>query len=144
MKIVFALLVIIFLLASGCTSAPQQSYLDVSVTPSTRDLVGNWTGPMTGYDEGTGFTDYNSVPMTLVIAEQQGRIFTGYIALNLDNAPSRVPVAGVIGREGKTFSFLEKGYGYATGEIIGPDEIELTWLHDGSPYGVAIDSLRRI
>jgi hypothetical protein len=38
---------------------------------------------------------------------------------------------------------VEKEFGYATGEIVSADEIELTWMHDGTPYGVAVDTLQR-
>ena len=37
----------------------------------------------------------------------------------------------------------EKGGGYCFGDVLGQDEIELTYMQDGSPYSIAIDSLKR-
>jgi hypothetical protein len=50
--------------------------------------------------------------------------------------------AGSIGRDGRTLSIAEKDGGYCSGTLLATDEIELTYMQDGSPYSVAIDSFK--
>ena len=99
---------------------------------------------MTGYEGSMGFTDYSTVTMTMTISEQHGRIFSGYSVFTENGTKTRTPIAGIIGRDGRTISTAEQGGGYCLGEVVGPDEIELVYLQDGEQYGVAIDSLRRV
>lgn len=150
MKIAFTvILLILAVLACGCTTAAPSAATATATpasatTPAIPNLIGTWTGTMLGYDEGTGFSDYNNAPMSMVITEQKGRIFAGTVQWTLNNIESSNPVAGVIGRDGKTFAMTEKDSGYTTGQIIGTDEVELTFLHSSTPYSVAIDTLKRV
>jgi hypothetical protein len=142
------LIVICAVIGCGCTSAVAPA--GISTTPATSDnpaipnLTGSWTGPMQGYDEGSGFTDYPYLTMKIVIAEQHGRLFSGQILFVENDTRSSTDIAGVIGRDSRTFTFTEKGGGYNTGEIIAKDEIEVIYLQDGSPYHAALDTLKRI
>jgi PBP1b-binding outer membrane lipoprotein LpoB len=148
MKTAYVLLIIIAVLACGCTSAPQAAPAATAepaapAEPVIPDLVGTWTGPMTGYQEDIGFTDYHQKPMSMVVTEQQGRIFAGHLVITLSNATRTTPFAGVIAKNGKTFSMVENENGYSHGEIIADNSIELTWMTDKTPIGAALDTLKR-
>ena len=144
------LLVILAVLACGCTSAaPSTTATTAAVTtpataPVTPSLIGTWTGTMLGYDEGTGYSNYGNTPMSMIVTEQQGRIFSGNFKFNFNSTEYSVPMAGVIGRDGRTFAIVENSNGYTTGEIIGTSEIQLTHLDDQKPISVAIDTLKKV
>jgi hypothetical protein len=147
MKTAFSiLLIIIAVIACGCTAAsPAAPATPAEKTaPSIPDLTGTWTGPMQGYDQGTGFSDYAGLGVTMNITGQKGRVFAGTIVFSANGTTSASGFAGAIGRDGRTLSISEEAGGYCTGTVLGEDEIELTYLEDGSPYSVAIDSFRRI
>lgn len=141
------LLVILAVLACGCTatapSATPAAATTAAPAPITPNLLGTWTGTMLGYEERTGFTDYGKMPITMVVTEQQGRLFSGYLKFGV-NSTQTLAMAGVIGRDGKTFAIVENVNGYTTGEFIGTDTIELTHVDDADPYSVAIDTLKRV
>jgi len=148
MKIaLITVLVVLTVLACGCTAKTPAATIPTASTPSSNpaipNLIGTWTGPMQTYDEGTGFSDFGNVPISLVITEQKGRIFAGSLQFVVNGTRTSTPIAGVIGRDGRTFSLMERSYGYATGDIVAENIIELTWMHDGSPYGVALDTLMK-
>ena len=107
------------------------------------DLVGTWTGTTLGYVHGTGFTKYGNAPFSLVITEQQDRIFAGYTNLVLNGTDRKTPLTGIIARDGKTLAIVEESNGYTIGEITGPDTIELTWRNDRVPASAALDILKR-
>lgn len=136
------ILIILAVLACGCTtSTPAAAQTPAqSVTPA---LSGTWTGTMQGYEEGTGFTDYNREPITMVVTGQQGRLFSGYLTF-AGNASFRLPMAGVISRDGKSFAMVEDVNGYTTGDIISSDEIQLTHIDDAQPYSAALDTLKKV
>jgi len=142
------LLLIIAVIACGCTAAAPAVSPAPADTPATAvvvpDLTGTWTGPMQGYDQGTGFSDYADLGVMMNITEQKGRVFAGDIVFTTNGTPSVSGFAGVIGRDGRTLSITEQAGGYCTGEIVGEDEIELVYMEDGSPYSIAIDSFRRV
>ncbi|MCX6691035.1 MAG: hypothetical protein NTW33_03015 [Methanoregula sp.] len=141
------LLVILAVLSCGCTatapSATPAAATTAAPTPITPKLLGTWTGTMLGYEERIGFTDYGKMPITMVVTEQQGRLFSGYLKFGV-NSTQTLAMAGVIGRDGKTFAIVENVTGYTTGEFIGTDTIELTHVDDADPYSVAIDTLKRV
>ena len=149
MKIVLTTLVLVLaLLASGCTStAPAPAATPATTAPAappvpaTPDLRGTWTGTMLGYEEGTGFTDYNRLPITMVVTEQKERLFAGH--LKFGNKTETLAIAGVISRDGRTFALVENVNGYTTGELTGTDTMELTHVDDSDPYSVALDTLKR-
>ena len=141
------LLVILAVLACGCTatapSATPAAATPAAPAPITPNLLGTWIGTMLGYEERIGFTDYDKMPITMVVTEQQGRLFSGYLKFGV-NSTQTLAMAGVIGRDGKTFAIVENVTGYTTGEFIGTDTIELTHVDDADPYSVAIDTLKRV
>lgn len=144
MKIALTILIVILaVLACGCTTEQQATVPPAQTTPAIPDLVGTWTGPMQGYDENGGFTDYGGRPMSMVVTEQQGRIFAGQIQLTWGNKTYSTPMTGIIASNGKTFSMVEKDNGYTTGEIVSADTIELTWRKDSTPFSAALDTLKR-
>jgi len=149
MKSAFAILVIILaILACGCTASAPATAPAVTTAPVTApaipDLKGTWTGPMQGYDQGTGFSDYPTLGVKMTITEQKGRIFAGDVVFTSNDTVSKSGFAGTIGRDGRTLTIAEEAGGYCTGTVLGVDEIELTYMEDGSPYSIAIDSFRRV
>lgn len=144
------LLVILAVLASGCTSsAPAATAIPAAVTtpaplPVTPSLLGTWTGTMLGYDEGLGYSDYGNATISMIVTEQQGRLFSGTLKFSINGTDYRIPLAGSIGRNGRTFALVEEGNGYTTGEIIDNDEIQLTHMDNSKPISVAIDTLKKV
>ncbi len=146
MKTSFAfLLLIVAIIASGCTApAAPPAAPQASPAAAIPNLTGTWTGPMQGYDEGTGFSDYPDLGVTMTITEQHDRIFAGNITFVTNGTGTTSGFAGAIGRDGRTLAIAEQAGGYCTGTVLGPDEIELVYMEDGSPYSIAIDSFRRV
>ncbi len=148
MKIaIVILLVILAALACGCTStAPNAVPVPVATTPAaaaaTPNLIGTWTGQMQGYEERIGYTDYGKMPITMVVTEQQGRLFSGHLKFGV-NSTETMPMAGVISRDGRTLAIVENANGYTSGEITGTDTMELTHIDDADPYSAALDTLKR-
>jgi hypothetical protein len=150
------LLVILAVAACGCTAAspslssvspaaPSATTLGtLAASPAMPDLTGNWTGPMEGYDEGVGYTTYPTFRAVMQVTEQHGRIFSGtFEFIPLNGTVARSEFAGAVGRDGRTLTLVEQAGGYCTGEILGPDEIELTYTDDNKPFSIAIDTFRR-
>ncbi|MDD4454690.1 MAG: hypothetical protein PHI67_05160 [Candidatus Methanomethylophilaceae archaeon] len=83
--------------------------------------------------------------MTMTISEQHDRIFSGYTVFTTGNGTEiRTTIPAIVVRDGRTISTAEQDGGYCFGEIIGPDEIELTYLQDDEQYGAVIDALKRV
>jgi hypothetical protein len=154
MKTAFTiLLIIVAVIACGCTAAAPAAPVSPAVpaaTPAEKtapyipNLTGTWTGPMQGYDQGTGFSDYPALGVKMTVTGQKGRVFAGHIVFTTNGTESASGFAGAIGRDGRTLSITEEAGGYCTGEVVGADEIELVYMQDGSPYSIAIDSFRRV
>jgi hypothetical protein len=145
MKPAFIILGLIFaVLACGCTTtAPAGPPVQTPVT-TLPNLTGTWTGPMQGYDEREGFTDHPFLTIVMTVSEQHGRVFAGSMALKGNSTEKTIDFAGVVGRDNRTLTIVEKDGGYCTGEVLAPDEIELIYMQDSSPYSVSIDSFRRV
>jgi hypothetical protein len=150
MKTAFTiLLVVAAVLASGCMApapaAPVTTSLPgTAAVQAITDLTGNWTGPMKGYDERTGFTDYPNMTIRLTVTEQHDRLFSGYLVFNdTSGEESSTVVAGAISRDGRTLAIVEKDSGYSFGTIISDNEIEMTYMTDATPYSIAVDSFKR-
>jgi hypothetical protein len=79
----------------------------------------------------------------MVIEEQEGRLFAGHFLLHSNTTEWTIDFAGAIGRDNKTLTIVERDGGYCLGEVIALDEIELTYMQDGSPYSIAVDMLER-
>jgi hypothetical protein len=151
MKTALTVLVIVLaVLACGCTAPAPAAAPATCPLPATTpaaaipNLTGSWTGPMRGFDEGTGFTDYSSLAATMTVYEQHGRLFAGQIVFKENGTETRSGFAGAIGQDGRTLAITEQHGGYCSGEVLGPDEIELTYMQDGSPFSIAIDSFKRV
>jgi hypothetical protein len=151
MKIEFTILMVILaVLACGCTAiappAPPGPVIpETTAVTALPDLTGNWTGLMKGYDERTGFTDYPDMTMILTVTEQRDRLFIGYLVFTYTGGEgSSTDIAGVIGRDGRTLTIVEKDSGYSFGTILSHDEIELTYVTDTTPYSIAVDSFKRV
>lgn len=151
MKIaIVILLVMLAALACGCTStAPAAVPVPAATTPAvtasatTPNLIGTWTGQMQGYEERIGYTDYNKMPITMVVTEQHGRLFSGHLKFGI-NSTETLPMAGVISRDGRTFAMVENANGYTSGELTGTDTMEMTHIDDAAPYSAALDTLKRV
>jgi len=138
------LLLIVAVLAGGCEAAPPAVPPLQETTPAIPNLTGTWTGPMQGYDQGSGFSDYPDLAVSMVISEQHGRIFAGTFVFTTNGTETVSGFAGAIGRDGRTFTIAEELGGYCTGEVLATDEIGMIYMEDGSPYSIAIDSFRRV
>ena len=145
--ILFTAILVIAVLATGCTAAQQPAAApQQTATPSAPaaypDLIGSWTGPMEGYDAGTGYSTYPGLGVVINVTEQHGRIFGGTIIVTADGEEKTYGFAGAIGRDGRSLHIAEEDATY-TGEIVGKDEIELVYKQPGKQYSVAIDSFKR-
>jgi len=129
----FDLVVLVFLATGICAA-------DVP------DLLGNWTGSWSGYDEGTGYSKLaESGRIIFAFTEQEDRILAGNMTILLENETKiGKGFAGAIGLDNKTLYIAEFDKGYALGTIISNDEIELIYLADGENGSVAIDRLYRM
>jgi hypothetical protein len=99
---------------------------------------------MQGYVEKTGFTNYPYLTVVFAVTEQHGRLFSGYMTFTENGTQSMSGFAGVIGRDNRTFTLAEKDGGYSSGEMVGPDEMEITYLKDGTQYSAVVDSFKRV
>jgi len=135
------IIVILGVIIAGCTAtAPQAATIPA---PSIPSLVGTWSGPSAGYEEGIGFSNYHDLNIRMMVTDQKDRVFAGRILFTANGTESATEFAGVIGREGRTFAMSEQTGGYCFGEILGPDAIEITYLEDGSPYSASVDAFTR-
>ena len=108
------------------------------------DLVGNWAGTETGYDEEFGYIVDEDNILTFSITEQQGRIFSGELTYQLNGTDVVEGFAGAICADNETFYIAEFISGYDVGTIISEDEIEMIYLLDGGEGGVFIETLHRV
>jgi hypothetical protein len=108
------------------------------------DLIGNWTGISSQYLSGAGYSELESGTFFLNITEQHDRIFSGASLFRNEKGEKILrDFAGVISTDGTGLSLTEEENGYSTGKILGPDEIELTYLTDRDPICAAIDRFTR-
>jgi len=106
------------------------------------NLVGNWTGSYEGYANGIGYKAVNETDaITLVISEQQGRLFTGNLR---EMGQGTAAVSGVIALDNQTFYMTESDGGYDIGTVLTSDTIELLYLEDGEKGGAFIDEFHRV
>ena len=140
-------MIVLAVLACGCTSStpgPAPVVQPPTTAPVVPDLTGTWAGPMKGYDEGIGFSNYSHETMSFIVTDQKDRIFSGLLVFTINGTEESVGVAGVISRDGRSFAMTEKDNGYTFGQILPDNVIELTYLHDAAPYSAAIDTLKRV
>jgi hypothetical protein len=136
MKRIFCIIFLLFaILFAGCTTT-------ATTYPS---LKGNWTGPMKGYIEGSGYKEYPAGLLTMVVTEQKDRFFSGILIEPVGNKTVDVEeFSGVIHLDKKTFTMVEYNGGYNYGTIVSNNEIELIYMNDKKPALLFIDSFQRI
>jgi hypothetical protein len=109
------------------------------------NLVGNWTGSQNGYVNEDGVAKlFENGSSSLVITEQNDRLFTGNLTYTINGAEIVEGLAGAIGLDNKALYIAEFDQGYDIGTIISKDEIELIYLADGEMGQVFIYKLHRI
>jgi hypothetical protein len=130
--LILALLVLVFL-ATGISAA------------KVPDLQGNWTGSLSGYNDGKGYSNLSENGSILFnFEEQKDRLFFGNITIKLKNETEVAGFAGAIGLDNKTLYISQFDEGYSLGTMISNDEMKLVFLSDGKGGWVAIDKLYRI
>ena len=135
------ILLLAVLLICGCTTVSRESDAAAAVVPG---MIGNWTGSVKAYDEGTGYNDVSGDIMTMRVTGQQDRIFSGEIIFTNQSGYAWSTVfAGAISHDGKTISMVQRDGGYSTGTLISPDEIELIYMDTTDPFTIGIDSLKK-
>jgi hypothetical protein len=108
------------------------------------NLVGNWTGTSNGYFNEDGVTKLSeNGSISLVITEQNNRLFTGILTAMRNGEAIVKSLAGAIGLDNKALYIAEFDQGYDIGTIISKDEIELIYLADGETGRAFIDRLHR-
>lgn len=113
------------------------------------NLIGNWTGPGEGYQNGSGYLNENEAGiLTMMVSEQKDRLFTGNLIINASSehevlSPITEGFSGVIGLDNKTLYIAEYEKGYDIGTIISSDKVELCYLEDGKNGGAFIISLTK-
>lgn len=140
-RILLGLILIIAVLSAGCTTSTQSSATTTTTTP---DLTGKWTGSMTAYVNGTGYVSSPAGTMTMIVTDQNGRVFNGTMIFTDHNQTTEtLYFAGAISNDGKTITLVNEAGGYDTGTLVSRDEIELVYVSDSHPFTVSIDSLKR-
>ena len=128
----FALLVLVFWATGMCAA-------------EVPNLLGNWTGSLSGYNDGKGYSNLSENGSILFnFEEQKDRLFIGNLTIKLKNETMASGFAGAIGLDNKTLYIAQFDKGYSLGTIISNDEMELIYLSDGKGGSVAIDRLHRI
>lgn len=146
------LLAAVFIFTAGCTGTIPASSVNsvISTTPpvtattvpaATPDIVGMWTGTMTGHTSLEGFRETDRPKFN--ITAQKGSAFTGDKEyMRADGKMYYENLSGVISHDGKIF-MADHDAGIISGEFIGPDEIELRYLQDGTDAKAFIIRLTR-
>ena len=99
------------------------------------NLVGNWTGTQNGYVNEDGVAKlFENGSISLVITEQNDRLFTGNLTYTINGAELVKGLADAIGLDNKTHYIAEFDQGYDMGTIISDNEIELIYLADGGNW----------
>ena len=137
------LLVILAVIACGCTSPAPAAAPAAATTQAIPNLTGTWNGLSTGYEPVAGYTNYGNATMSMIVSSQQGRIFAGTFVFTGTNGSESIGFSGIIGRDGRTLTIPQKTGGYSFGEIIASGEIELIYADDGTHYTSSIDTLRK-
>ena len=141
------LLVILAVLASGCTSqAPAATAAPVATpaeitTAATPVLTGIWTGTTVGHAKIEGFRQHSTPVFN--ISEQKGQAFAG--SKEYTRADGRVyseKFSGVISRN-NDISIADHSNGITIGKLTGPDTVELRYIEDGPDAKAYIILLNR-
>ena len=136
--VLFVALITMIVVSAGCTETPSASPItaaetpspDVTATPSIPNIVGVWKVTMIGHTAEEGFRE--SKTSCYNITEQKGQSFTGYkVYIRPDGTKDQENLSGVISSDKKTIYIAEHHDGSTSGQIMGPDEIELSYIEYG-------------
>ena len=113
------------------------SVADARADDTIPDLVGTWTGSGLGVGKNDGWSDAEAV--TLVIAEQRGRAFTG----KKTHDEGEEVFYGAIMTDGRGLLITDDGDGHAMGSILDTDAIEVCYMESGADAQVFCRVLNR-
>jgi hypothetical protein len=122
---------LILLVLAACIVAPALPARVQAQGQQIPKLVGTWEAA--GYamhDTKHGFTTGDKQSATLVIKEQQGRVFTGEVTWGGKTA-GKDTVSGVIDKNGEEFYFIGHADGLRLGKLEGPDAMVFYFLSSG-------------
>jgi len=103
-KILCFALLVLFLITTICTS-------------EVPNLLGNWTGSWSSYDDGKGFTKSENESIRLTVLAQENRIFAGNLIVKLENETElRQDFAGAIGLDNKNAIYCRVLQGLFSGD----------------------------
>jgi len=121
------------------TAAPAAPTTALPVMP---DMKGYWNGTSVGYTEQYGY-QLDASPVRMDITEQDGRFFSGTVSFMFNNTPVKKEFAGILGRDGKSFTTIESPDGFSNGIVISPNEVQLVFRDHNDPSGISIDTYLR-
>lgn len=125
------LFIVLAVLTCGCTTTAPQTTPAVTptATPALTNLTGIWTGTAVGHTEVDGFRETGMPRFN--ITEQKGYAFAGKKEYTLADGKVRYEnMSGIISTGGEVF-IVDHDSGVTSGEIKGPDTMELRFLDDG-------------
>lgn len=107
------------------------------------DLLGQWNGTSVGFmDTGPGYGPITGA-LAMNVTAQEDRLFRGRVSYVVNGTSVTKEVAGVIGRDGKTFETVEFPDGFGDGMVVSGNWIQLVFRDDGTPSSIAVDTFRR-
>lgn len=100
------------------------------------DLTGEWKGKAMGFVYTKGKLHHNQSEnvLTYVIERQEGRFIFGrkIVTRSVDGGTHEEAMVGIISADGRTFHMADYEAGYAVGEIKSANELEISYLSDGT------------
>ncbi|MDD1718039.1 MAG: hypothetical protein LUO88_03080 [Methanoregulaceae archaeon] len=122
-------------------SAPAPA---MAVPPAMPDLLGIWNGTSVGSSWTGSEYQVSTLPLTMKVTGQNGRLFSGEISYQGANGTEVVKeFAGALSPDGKEIATIEYPDGFCDGTIVSADEIELVFLDETNPSMVTIDTFWR-
>ncbi|MFZ5427133.1 MAG: hypothetical protein ACOZEN_09165 [Thermodesulfobacteriota bacterium] len=96
-------------------------------------MKGTWkAGPFHLHHKTHGFVQNRDQAATLVVADQQGRVFHGHVEWG-GKAPGKDTFSGVIDKDNVTFYMAGHTDGIRIGKIEGPDAFTFYYVTPGGP-----------
>ena len=145
------ILVLGFLVVSGCTSSGSTSAAPVATTAVTTaattnaaipDLTGIWSGTTIGHTNKEGFVEYSTTLYNFTA--QKGQAFTGAKEYpRVDGKTYHENFSGVITSSGDIYIADHELGGIIVGKLTGPSTMELRYLEDGVDAKAFIIQLTR-
>ena len=113
-----------FLLAASALAQPSQP-------AAIPNLVGKWeAGPFTLHHKAHGFIKEEGKSATLVVHEQNGRVFHGAVEWG-GKAPGKETFSGVIDKDNVNLYIAGHGEGLRLGKMEGPDAFTYYYIVPG-------------